>query len=121
MLPITVPGPLYGQDVTISDLDIYWKGETEFDAISAVIMRRQTGVCSSASCYDDIIFDVGGAGFTCQDGVVPEEGCTVHYDATSNNVLTTDSGILYLTLGLNFNSDTSWINIGGVRLTLEHD
>lgn len=30
MLPITVVGPLYGQEVTLSALDIYWKGDTGF-------------------------------------------------------------------------------------------
>ena len=39
----------------------------------------------------------------------------------SNNILTADSGILYLTLELAFYSDTAWVEIGGVRLTLEHD
>ena len=45
---------------------------------------------------------------------------TVVY-GVNNNVLTADSGILYLTLELAFNSDTSWVEVGGVRLTLEHD
>jgi hypothetical protein len=45
ILPITVTSPLYGQAVTISGVDIYWKGETSSDLISAVILRRQTGVC----------------------------------------------------------------------------
>jgi hypothetical protein len=116
MLPITVVAPLYGQDVTISDLDIYWKGETEFDAITAVILRRQTGVGQHAN----IVWDVGGAGYGC-DSTAHAQGCTVHYDTTTNNVLTADSGILYLTLELAFNSSTSWVEIGGVRLTLEHD
>jgi hypothetical protein len=43
------------------------------------------------------------------------------YALTSNNALTADSGILYLTLELAFNSSTSWVEIGGVRLTLQHD
>ncbi len=120
MLPITVVGPLYGQDVTISDLDIYWKGNTTSEAITAVLLRRQTGVCSSASCYASIIQDVGGAGYTCEDAANPE-GCTLHYDTTSNNVLTADSGILYLTLELSFSNSSAWVEIGGVRLTLEHD
>ena len=38
MLPITVPGPLYGQDVRVSGMDIYWKGQTEFDVITAVYL-----------------------------------------------------------------------------------
>ena len=40
---------------------------------------------------------------------------------TSNNVLTADSGILYLTLELAFSGSTTWVEIGGVRLTLEHN
>jgi hypothetical protein len=116
MLPITVVAPLYGQEVTISALDIYWKGETEFDGLTAVILRRQTGV----GRYANIVFDVGGAGYACESSAHPD-GCTQHYDTTSNNVLTADSGILYLTLEFAFNSSTSWVEIGGVRLTLEHD
>ncbi len=116
MLPITVVGPLYGQDVTVTDLDIFWKGRTEFDAITAVILRRQTGV----GAYANIIFDVGGAGYACEESLNPN-GCTIHYDTTSNNVLTADSGILYLTLELSFNSDSSWMQVGGARLTLKHE
>ncbi len=116
MLPITVVAPLYGQDVTITDLDIFWKGQTEFDGITAVILRRQTGVGG----HENIVFDVGGAGYACEESAHPD-GCTLHYDTTSNNILTADSGILYITLTLAFNSDTSWVQIGGVRLTLAHD
>jgi hypothetical protein len=115
MLPITVPGPLYGQDVTISDLDIYWRGNTTFEAITAVLLRRQAGVGSYASIVHDT-----GASYGCEYTVEPE-GCTIHYDTTSNNVLTANSGILYLTLELSFSSSSAWIQIGGVRLTLEHD
>ena len=115
MLPITVVGPLYGQDVTISDLDIYWRGNTAFEGITAVILRRQAGAGSG----DNIVFDVGAA-YGCEYTVHPD-GCTIHYDTTDNNVLTTGSGILYLTLELSFSSDTAWIQIGGARLTLEHD
>jgi len=118
MLPIAIPGPLYGQDVTVSHLTIYWVGDTTFDAISAVLLRRQTGVCSSSSCYVNILYDSTDHG--CEDVVYPT-GCSLNYDLTSNNELTAGSGILYLTLELAFESDLSWIEIGGVRLTLEHD
>ena len=118
MLPIAIPGPLYGQNVTISGMDIYWVGDTEFDAISAVLMRRQTGVCASASCYANILYDT--ADHVCDYGNFPT-GCKLHYDLTSNNVLTADSGILYLTLELAFSGSTTWVEIGGVRLTLEHN
>ncbi|MFQ5854544.1 MAG: hypothetical protein ACE5LU_02715 [Anaerolineae bacterium] len=112
MLPITVPGPLYGQDVTISALDIYWNcRDSQNMGISAVLLRRQTGVGS----YDTIVHD--STDYTCGE----PDGCTIHHDLTSNNVLTADSGILYLTLELAFLDADSWIQVGGVRLTLEHD
>ena len=41
ILPITIPGTLYGQDVRLTELDVYWVGATQFDAISAVILRRR--------------------------------------------------------------------------------
>lgn len=119
MLPITVMGPLYGQDVRITAVDIYWAADTEFDGITAILLRRQTGVCASAACYASIINDHPAGGLGCEDGVNPT-GCTRHYEPTSNNVLTSGSGILYLTLELTFNSDSSWVDIGGVKLTLEH-
>ena len=81
-------------------------------------MRRQTGVCASASCYATILYDT--ADHVCDDGNFPT-GCTLSYPLTSNNVLTADSGILYLTLELAFSGSTTWVEIGGVRLTLEHN
>ena len=117
MLPITVMGPLYGQDVKITGVDIYWKGETEFDAITAVLMRRQTGVCSTSECYLNIKYDDVDHG--CAQAVYPT-GCTLHYDITTDNVLSADSGILYLTIEFAFSGATTHIWIGGVRLTLEH-
>ncbi len=116
MLPITVMGPIYGQDVTISELEIYFVCGTEFEGISAVLMRRQTGVCTG--CYETILYDSTDHG--CDDAVNPD-GCTLSYSLSNNNVLTSDSGIIYLTIELIFTGETSWVEIGGVRLTLEHD
>ena len=116
MLPVTAPGPLYGQDVTISDLDIYWVGDTDTDAITDIRFRRQTGVCDS--CYVEILHDA--TDHTCYEDTNPT-GCTIHYDLTSNNVLTADSGVLYLVLQLTAIGNDTWIRIGGARLTLEHD
>jgi len=111
MLPITVPGPLYGQDVTVSDLDLYWRASsTDLMGIGAVLMRRQTGVGS----YVTILHDTS-------DRTCLSNKCTEHWDLTNNNVLTASSGILYLTIELSFLDAASWIQIGGARLTLEHN
>jgi hypothetical protein len=118
VLPITVPGQLYGQDVRVTGLDIYWVGETSFDAISVVLMRRQTGVCGTASCYVNLLNDP--ADHVC-DISNNATGCTQSYTLSTNNTLSASSGVLYLTLQLAFNSTSSYIELGGVRLTLEHD
>jgi hypothetical protein len=118
MLPITVTGPLFGQNVRVTGLDVYWAGETEFEAISAVLLRRQTGVSITSQYYASLLHDA--VDHTCQSSINPT-GCTLHYDLTTNNVLTSDSGILYLTLELAFNGASSQIDIGGVKLTLRHD
>lgn len=116
VLPITVPGPLYGQDVRVTGLDIYWVGETSFDAISVVLMRRQLGVCPT--CYVNVVND--GTDHVC-DISNNATGCTQSYAISTNNTLSASSGVLYLTLQLAFNSTSSYIELGGVRLTLEHD
>jgi len=115
MLPITIPGPLYGQDVTLTDLDIFWLSSSGFEAVSAVILRLQMGV---GAC-ENIVFD-NTTDYFCDDAIHPE-GCTIHYDLTNNNVLTENAGILYLTLELGFSSATDYLQLGGVRLTLEHE
>jgi hypothetical protein len=116
VVPITISGPIYGQNVTITGLDIYWQGDTEFTAISQIRLRRQTAPTNSG--YVDIIYDADA--YTCEDAVVPD-GCTLHLDLTNNNVLTADSGILYMVFTASFAGDADWLRLGGVRLTLTHD
>jgi hypothetical protein len=118
MLPITITAPLLGQNVTVTGLDIYWSGQTEFDGIAAVLLRRQTGVCGSAACFANILFD--SADRVCDVANNPT-GCTIHFDLTENNVLTADSGILYLTLEFAFSGASTWIQVGGVKLTVSHN
>ena len=81
-------------------------------------MRRQTGICATSGCYQSILSD--SVDHVC-DAANNPVGCTQTYALTANNVLTADSGILYLTLEFDFNSDSSYVELGGVRLTLEHD
>lgn len=116
MLPITLPGTLYGQPARVTALDIYWVGETEFDVLAHVLMRRQTGVCPS--CYLNLLSDPTDR--VCDIGNNPT-GCTTHLPLTANNILTADSGVLYLTLELAFSGASTYIDLGGIRLTLEYD
>jgi len=116
MLPVTIAGTLYGQNVTISAIDIYWVGETEFDGITDLRIRRQAnGVCPG--CYVDLLHD--GDDAICDIANNPS-GCVLHYDLTSNNVLNPDSGVIHIGFGLDFGGASTYVDIGGVRLTLEY-
>ena len=120
ILPITIAGTLYGQDVKLTALELYWKGDTSFDVIQTIRLRRQTGVCSTTSplCFIEIKADT--ADYTCAEDDNPQ-GCTIQNDLTANNVLNSSSGILYLTLELAFESESSWIDFDGARLTLGYN
>ncbi|OGO35085.1 MAG: hypothetical protein A2W35_11360 [Chloroflexi bacterium RBG_16_57_11] len=115
VLPITIPGTLYGQNVRLTEIELYWKGDTDLDSIMTIRLRRQTGVCNA--CYAEILVDP--TDYICWEDTYPN-GCTIQDDLTSNNVLTSNSGILYLTLEIGFGG-TTWIDFDGVRLTLEYD
>ena len=116
IVPITISGPIYGQNVTITDVDIYWQGQTDFTTLSQVRLRRQTGPLEDD--YVDILWDPGT--YVCDVGNNPE-GCTQSWNPTSNNILTADSGILYMVFTLNFAGPDDWLRFAGVRLTLAHN
>jgi hypothetical protein len=116
VLPITIPATLYGQDVKLTELKIYWQGDTSFESIVTMRLRRQTGACPA--CYVEIMADT--ADYTCFEDNNPQ-GCVITKTLTNNNFLSPDSGILYLTLELGFNGPSSWLDLGGARLTLEYD
>jgi hypothetical protein len=116
MLPVTIAGTLYGQNVTITAIDIYWVAETEFDGITDLRVRRQSdGVCPS--CFVDLLHD--GDDHVCDTANNPG-GCMLHYDLESNNELNPDSGVIHIGFGLDFSGDSTYVDIGGVRLTLEY-
>jgi hypothetical protein len=116
ILPITIAGTLYGQDVRLTALELYWKGDTSFDVISTIRLRRWTGVCQT--CIAEILADT--TVHVC-DEADNDKGCTITKELTKDNVLDPGSGILYLTLQLTFESNVSWIDFDGARLTLEYD
>jgi hypothetical protein len=109
MLPVTLPGQLYGQDVTLTGIDVYFESQGDFDGIGATAVRRQTGAGSG----DLIRWD--GSDRVCSPA------CSYHLDLTNNNVLDDQHGIVYVAFQLFFGGSSSYVQIGGVRLTLEHD
>jgi len=117
MLPVTLPGVLYGQNVTITAIDIYFLAQGEFEGITDIRVRRQNNVVC-ATCYLDILHDPDFHG--CDRNVTPT-GCSLHYELTDNNELSASSGVIHIGLGLTFGGTSSYVEIGGVKLTLAHD
>jgi hypothetical protein len=111
VLPVTIPGQLYGQNVTVTGLDLYHARQGEFARIDAVIVRRQDGVgTGNLVLYDD-------TDLLCSPG----SQCSTHWNLTQNNVLSDQRGILHIVLRFAYGGESDYLQIGGVRLTLEHD
>ena len=111
VLPVTIPGQLYGQNITVTGLDLYYTELGEFTGIDAVIVRRQDGVgTGNLILYDDTIPNCS----------IPDQ-CVEHWDLTQNNELSDQRGVLHIVLRFAYGSGSDYIQIGGVRLTLEHD
>ena len=115
VLPITEAGTLYGQSGRLTSLQLTWRANTVDEKILTIRLRRQTGLCSA--CYVDILADTND--YTCTDES-HDSGCVITNSLTTNNELGPSSGVLYLTLELNFGSDT-WIDLGGARLSVIYD
>lgn len=111
LVPVTIPGQLYGQNVTITGLDLYYNTSDDVTGITVSAMRRQNGVGAG-----DLIF-WDGTDYIC----VEPTRCVQHWDLTTNNVLSDERGILYIAFQLSFGGPNAYVHIGGVRLTLEHD
>jgi hypothetical protein len=112
MLPVTLPGQLYGQNVTLTGIDVYFKSQSDSDGIGGTFVHRQTGAGSG----DTIIAD--GTKRSCPT----DPACTTyHLDLTQNNVLSDAQGVVYIAFQLFFAGADTYVQIGGVRLTLKHD
>jgi len=109
MLPVTLPGQLYGQNVTLTGIDVYFKSQGDFDGIDGTYVRRQTGAGSGAT----IIANTTDR--------VCTTACSYHLNLTTNNVLSDEHGVVYIAFQLFFGGSSNYVQIGGVRLTLEHD
>lgn len=110
ILPVTLPGQLYGQDVTLTGIEVYFKSQTvPFDTIDATVVRRQTGAGSGDLIRSD------------ETDRYCDPACSYYLALTNNNVLDDEHGVVYIAFRLQFNGPSSYIQIGGVRLTLEHD
>jgi len=108
--PITLPSVLYGQSVKLTKLTIYYKCEDgSKNYISSMQFTKQTDAASSVTIRND------GTNLTSNTAT------SYSYNLTSNNTLTAGQGALGLNLNLYFSDNSNYIQIGGIRLELEHD
>ena len=107
--PVTLPGVLYGQDVTIKQVRVYYRNQ---NGTNNYITETDLYVQTDADSWLQIVSDTANR--------TSNTATNYTLTPTQNNVLTNDQGILGLFLYLNFANDTEYIQIGGVRLTLGH-
>lgn len=108
--PITLPSVLYGQPVKITNLRVYYVCEDGSDCyITGTYLRKQTDADSNAVIVADGTDRKG------------ETATSYGLNCTTNNTLSSGQGALCLYLNLSFANDSDHVQIGAIRLELEHD
>jgi hypothetical protein len=110
-LPVTIPGVLYGQNVTVTKITVYY-----FCADGTKGYITQTKLVKHISADNTTVLTI------IEDDTNRTSNTATSYslNLTTNNVLSVDQGILGLRFYLSFADDTNWVQIGGVRLELEY-
>ena len=109
-IPVTLPGVLYGQNVKVEEITIYYKCQDGTkNYIGNTCLWKQT----SATGYVELVTDyTHRTSNTATSYTLP---------LTANNTLSSDQGILSLHVRLDFVDDANYIQFGGARLRLGHD
>jgi hypothetical protein len=109
-IPITLPSVLYGQPVRVTSITVYYKcqnGANNF--ITQTVLAKMTDADTSA--------------ILATDATARTSNTATSYTLTADaaqNTLSSSVGNLVVRFYLNFVNDTDYIQIGGVRLTLDH-
>ena len=109
-IPITLPSVLYGQPVRVTGITVYYKCMNSAQAyIAETELYKQLDADSSVPLINDTVHRTSGT-------------ATSYSLATdsANNILSSSQGIVSLRIGIFFNDDTNYVQIGGVRVTLDH-
>ncbi len=110
-VPIILPAVLYGQPVRLTEMRVYYRcqdGTKNF--INSTYLAKQTSVGTSV--------------YLIQNTTDYTSSVASSYTLSTNstyNTLSAEQGILAVHFGLTFVDDTNSIELGGIRLTLEHD
>jgi hypothetical protein len=107
--PITLPGMLYGQNVTVKSITVYYVCQ---NGANNYITGTSVTKLTDADSYDSLAADSTDRTST--------TATSYTLTLTGNNVLSSEQGVLGVYLTLAFANDTEYIQIGGVRLQLGH-
>jgi len=109
-IPVTLPGVLYGQNIKVESITIYYKCQDGTkNYICLTCLWKRTG----AESFVEVVTDWTDR--------TSNTATTYTLPLTANNILSSDQGILDLHLRLHFEDDTNYIQFGGARLRLGHD
>ena len=110
-IPITLPSVLYGQPVRVTSISIYYMCS---NGAQAYITETQLYKNTDADSWQTLVID----------GTSRQSNLATSYSISTDgnyNTLSSSQGILSLRLKLAFNNDTDYVQIAGVRLTLNHN
>ena len=110
-IPITIPSVLYGQPVRVTSITVYYvcqNGANNY--ITQTALAKMTDADTSVALF-------------VADETNRDSNTAASYSLTTDaaqNTLSSSVGSLVVRLYLNFANDADYIQIGGVRLTLDH-
>ena len=106
-LSIVLPAVLYGQPVDVESVTVYYKCQDGSKAyITSTFLAKQTSA-------DDWVTLVS-------DHTDRKSNTATSYTLTVNNALSANQGILGMWFNLQFPDDSTYIQLGGVRIQLGH-
>ena len=108
-LPIQLPAVLYGQDVTVEDVTVYYFTSDPDTYITDTRLYKQTSASSADTIYSDVT-----------DHTSTTATSYSFTPSQPDNTLNADAGILVLRLQIQFEDEFDSLNVGGVRVRLGH-
>jgi hypothetical protein len=108
-LPVSLPGVLYGQNVTVEQLTVYYRSQ---NGTNSYIDETDLYVGTDADSWLQLATDTTNH--------TSNVAASYTIQITQNNVLSNTQGVLGLFMYLSFANDTEYLQIGGVRLRLGH-
>jgi hypothetical protein len=108
-IPISLPAVLYGQNVTIGQVTVYYRVSNGANAfITRTVLNVQTDADSQLNIVDDATDRTSTT------------ATSYSFAPTTNNELAVGQGALAMFLQLSFVNDTDYVDIAAVRLRLDH-